>query len=102
MENLTKELKQEILNAISDLEINSYDFEHCLEDSIFTTASSTFEIETKNLRIELELIETVKWQDYDYNETENIEISNIEVSNENGLVDLTNLSENDILKNLNY
>ena len=101
MENLTKELKQEILNAISDLEINSYDFEHFLENGNISTAKNKFYIEKDNFSIELELRETVKWFDYDYDKID-LEVLDYDVTVENGKLDLSNLTENEILKNLNY
>ena len=102
MEKLTNAYKSELLNALSDLEINDYDFEHQIEDCNITYAKCYKQMETKNLNIGVTLEATAEWEAYDYFETTNIELSDIEVICENGHIDISLSMKTELENNLNY
>jgi len=102
METLTKNYKSELLNALSDLEIDGCDFEHQLEDCNRTYAKLTKTIETKNLYITIEFEEEALWSAYDEYETDTFNISDLEVVCENGTVGTDHLTDTELLKHINY
>lgn len=102
MEKLTNKFKEELLNAISDIELSYEDFEHCLEDSRYTYARCKKYIETENLNITIEFEEEACWQDYDYYETVDFNVSFLEVTCENGIIDTDRISDTELMKYVNY
>ena len=94
--------KAEILEALKKLEVRCEHFEHELEDSARTYAKNTYNIETENLKITLELEEAVLWDAPDSNESESIAVTNMIVIDESGK-DFSNLlSDEEILEAINY
>ena len=102
METLTKELKNELFEALSDLEISYTDFEHQLEDCATTYATVVKQIESKNLNIGITFEEQAVWSAYDDYETNDFKILDIEVIGENGEIDINHLTEHELLKYINY
>ena len=102
MEKLTNAYKLELLNALSDLEINSEDFDHQLEDSNTTTANCSKQFETENLNVGIILKETVEWEAYDYYETKKVEIEDIEVICLNGHIEIGLHMKTQLENTLNY
>ena len=90
-------MNEEILNGISKLNVSYDDFEHNLEDNNYTYAYHTYIFETDNYMVTLELCETAVWESYDYYETNNLEIENLIVENQDGVVECT-LTDEEILK----
>ena len=102
METLTNAYKNELLSYLYDLEINSEDFEHQLEDVATTYAKHTYKIETENLNIEIELEEQVLWSAYDDYETQDLKVTDLIVDCENGRINTDRLSDTELENNLNY
>ena len=102
METLTNDLKNELFEALSDLEISYTDFEHQLEDCAITYATIKKYIETKNLNITIEFEEKAIWSAYDDYETNDFSIVNLEVIGENGEIDINHLTEHELMKHINY
>lgn len=100
MEKLTKKLKSEILESIYDLEINSEDFEHQIEDCITTYAKHTYNIETYNIDIKIELQEEVLWDDNDYYDRQDLKVTELVVLCRNGLINTDRLSDAELEKHL--
>ena len=97
----TFKFNEEILNGISKLNVTYDDFEHNLEDNNYTYAYHTYIFETANYMVTLELCETAVWESYDYYETNNLEVENLIVENQDGVVECT-LTDEEILKHINY
>ena len=74
METLTKELKNELFEALSDLEISYTDFEHQLEDCATTYAKVVKQIESENLNIGISFQEQAIWSAYDDYETNDLKL----------------------------
>ena len=102
MEKLTNAYKSELLNALSDLEINYTDFEHQLENTARTYAKHTYNIETENLNITIELEEEVLWSAYDDYEMQDLKVTDLVVSCNDGEIDTNRLSDTELENNLNY
>jgi len=102
MEKLTNAYKSELLNALSDLEINDYDFDHQIEDVSTTYAKHTYNIETENLNITIELEEEVLWSAYDDYEMQDLKVTELVVSCNDGEIDTNRLSDTELENNLNY
>ena len=102
MEKLTNAYKLELLTALYDLEINSIDFEHQLEDVARTYAKHTYNIETENLNITIELEEEVLWSAYDDYEMQDLKVTYLKVDCNNGEIDTNRLSDTELENNLNY
>ena len=94
-------MNEEILNGISKLNVTYDDFKHNLEDNNYTYAYHPYTFETANYMVTLELCETAVWESYDYYETNNLEVENLIVENQDGVVECT-LSDEEILKHINY
>ncbi len=93
--------KEEILDAISSMNIDYTDFTHELEDSHITYAKCKKTIETDNFNIELEVEERVRWSSYDDYEFENLEILDFKVFDENGEIK-TKITDEEIINQINY
>ena len=102
METLTNDYKLELLNALSDLDIYNWEFEHQLEDNKLTYSKLTKVIETENLNISITFEETAIWSSYDYYEVDEFDIIDLEVVCENGVVDTHHLSNSELLKYIKY
>ena len=102
METLTNDLKNELFDALSDLEISYTDFEHQLEDCATTYAKVVKQIETEKLNIGITFEEQAIWSAYDDYETNDFKIIDIEVIGENGEIDITHITEHELLKHINY
>lgn len=103
MIEITKDIKQEILNAIHTISLVNYEFDHQLEDCSTTYDTLKREVESENFNIEVEFTEEVKWSSYDFYETENIEISSLYVYNENGEeIDTSSISDSELEDYINY
>ena len=102
MEKLTNAYKNELLNALSDLEINSEDFDHQIEDVSTTYAKHTYNIESENLNITIELEEEVLWSAYDDYEMQDLKVTDLVVDCDNGEIDATRISDTELENNLNY
>jgi len=98
------DLKSELLQALSKLTINSYDFEHELEDSPTTYASCQYYLETENLDVTIELTEEAYWCSFDDWECYDLQISELEIRDENGLLSIDDLSvtDDEMLNAINY
>ena len=102
MELLTKAFKTELLEALYDLEINSEDFDHQIEDVSTTYAKHTYNIETKSLNIKIELEEEVLWQSYDYHDFQDLKVTELVVDNHRGIIDTESISDKELENNLRY
>jgi len=102
MEKLTPKLKEELLKGLQTIDIKYDDFEHNLEDSNTTYAKITKRVETDNLNIDIEFEEMAIWTAYDDYETNDFQITSLEVNCENGLVDTCAISDDELLKHINY
>ena len=94
--------KEEILQAIRNIKIDSSDFEHSLEDSPYTTDSVVYEIESENYLITLTLEETLVWSSYEDAEFYNLDVIAFEVEDQNESLDVTNITDIEILECINY
>ena len=102
MEKMINAYKEELLNALSDLEINYTDFEHQLEDTMRSYAKHRYEIETESLNIMIELEEEVLWSDFDEYEMQDLKVTDLVVTCENGEVNTNRISDTELENNLNY
>ena len=102
METLTNDLKNELFEALSDLEISYTDFEHQLEDCATTYAKVVKQIETINLNIGITFEEQAIWSASDDYETNEFSIVKLEVIGENGEIYINQLTENELMKHINY
>ena len=98
------DLKSELLQGLSKLTINSYDFEHELEDSPTTYASCQYYLETENLDVTIELTEEAKWDSFSDFECYGLEITELEIRDEDGLLSIDDLgvTDDEMLNVLNY
>lgn len=99
---LIMKYKQEVLDRISILQLDSGDFEHQLEDSNRTSASYQVSIESLHYEITLEIIETVIWSDYDWYEFEDLEIGFFSVLDLDDNEFESNFTEEEIINHINY
>ena len=97
----TIKMNEEILNGISKLNISYDDFEHNLEDNNYTYAYHTYIFETKNYMVTLKLCETAKWISYDEWESDNLEVEDLIVENQEGVVEC-DLTDDEIIRHLKY
>lgn len=94
--------KQEILNGISKLQVDSDYFCHELECDATTTAYHTFVFETENYMVTLELCETVLWDATDFYQTIDLEVESFIVENQEGEIDTNEITDDEILEHINY
>lgn len=93
--------KQEILDAISTIEINCWDFEHEYDNYQRGYAKTTKTIENENFTLVLEIEEEVRWErDGQSFEPVAKTISGLIVTDENGKEIQTNITDKEILQNL--
>jgi predicted NACHT family NTPase len=94
--------KEEILQAIRNIKIDSSDFEHSIEDSPYTTDSVVYQIESENYNITLTLEETLVWSSYEDAEFYNLDVIAFEVEDQNESLDVANITDIEILECINY
>jgi len=94
-------MKEEVLKGIREYSFDCGKFEHELEDSNRTTAKYKFEFETPNYNIILELEETVIWTAPDDYDMTDLDVLDFQVTGIDGDV-VCNITEDDILNNINY
>ena len=99
---MKNKIKKEILDAISTIEIESTDFYHEFGGAMWDSAKTTKNVESKNYNITLGIREIIKWdiggQDYT---SQGLELEKIEIFGENSIM-LHTITDNEIIKNLNY
>ncbi|MFZ2432514.1 MAG: hypothetical protein WAW57_15350 [Lutibacter sp.] len=93
--------KQEILEAISTIEINCWDFEHEYDSYQRGYAKTTKTIENENFTLVLEIEEEVRWErDGSSFEPVNKSIAGLIVTDENGKEIEANITDKEILQTL--
>ena len=94
--------KKEVLDALKKYVVKYCSFMHEYECDMTSYDTFKWTIETERYNITTELKEYVRWQDPDYYESENVEISFFEVLDENGK-DYSNLfTDEEILEAIGY
>lgn len=94
--------KQEILNGISEIQIDCSDFDQAFEGDEYSSAFCKKAIETENYNIEIELMETVRWTAYDENELDSLEISELSITDLRGKEYEDKFTDDEILNIINY
>ena len=94
--------KLEVLNRISELQLDSSYFEHQLEDSNRTSASYQVSIESLHFDITLEIIDNAVWSGYEEYESDSTEIGNFEVTDMDGNDFAGYFEEDEIINRINY
>ena len=93
--------KTEILEAISTIEINCWDFEHEYDRYQRGYAKTTKTVENENFTLVLEIEEEVRWErDGSSFEPVNKSISGLIVTDENGKEIEANITDKEILQTL--
>ena len=77
-------IKQEILDAISNITIDCSDFDHVYDWSKRTYAKCTKYVESDNFNITIEFEEECRWNAPDDTERVNMAISGLIITDENG------------------
>lgn len=93
--------KQEILDAISTIEINCWDFEHEYDNYQRGYAKTTKTIENDNFTLVLEIEEEVRWErDGQSFEPVNKSIAGLTITDINGKEIKNNITDKEILQTL--
>ena len=99
---LTNALKDELLNAISDIEIDSCDFYHEFDGDLYSSKAISKQSETDNLTFDITIEETVKWDGLTYYEVDNIECVYLKAWTQDDDINYDCLDSLNIDKYLNY
>ena len=94
--------KQEVLDRISILQLDSGDFKHELEDSNRTSATFIRSFESLHYEITLEIIENVIWTAPDWYELDYLEIGFFSVLDLDDNEFESNFTEEEIINHINY
>ena len=96
-------MKTKILKGLKEFrEIDYLDFDQYFEGNMYSFDTTKFEIEGDGFTIELELTEHVIWENHEWNEFDEYEIESFIVWDIDGdEINTDNISENEIMKNLN-
>ena len=93
--------KTEILEAISTIDVNCWDFEHEYDNYQRGYAKTTKTVENENFTLVLEIEEEVRWErDGQIFEPVAKTISGLIVTDENGKEIEANITDKEILQNL--
>ncbi len=96
---MTAQLKQEVLTAIKKAD---FEFEQNLEGDVRSSANCSKEIESKNFNIVVDLTETVLWSAFDDYEFENLELTDLSVTDADGIDYEYEFTDEEILNAINY
>jgi hypothetical protein len=95
-------MKKEVLNAINNLKVSYLDFDQEYEGDVNSSAKHTFEFESENYLIKLELFENVKWESHEWYEFDNLEVGEFTVENQDKELKTGHITNEEILNNVNY
>ena len=95
-------MKNRILKALRDFrQIDSLDFTQEFDGSRLTTNTQSFEVEDYGLSITFSIVETVRWDNHEWNQFEDYDLEYIQAWDINGdEINLDNVSEEEILNAL--
>ena len=95
-------MKNRILKALTNFrQIDSLDFTQEFEGSELSTNTQSFEVEDYGLSISFSIVETVRWDNHEWNQFEDYDLEYIQAWDINGdEINLDNVSEEEILNAL--
>ena len=95
-------MKNRILKALRGFrQIDSLDFTQEFDGSRLTTNTQSFEVEDYGLSISFSIVETVRWDNHEWNQFEDYDLEYIQAWDINGdEINLDNISEEEILNAL--
>jgi len=95
-------MKNRILKALTNFrQIDSLDFTQEFDGSRLTTNTQSFEVEDYGLSISFSIVETVRWDNHEWNQFEDYDLEYIQAWDINGdEINLDNVSEEEILNAL--
>jgi len=95
-------MKNRILKALRGFrQIDSLDFTQEFDGSKLTTNTQSFEVEDYGLSISFSIVETVRWDNHEWNQFEDYDLEYIQAWDINGdEINLDNISEEEILNAL--
>jgi len=99
---ISAELKQEVLTAIKKANFSYEDFEQNCEGDVLSDDRCRKEIESENFNITIELTETVRWSSFRDYEFEELQLTDLIITDENGDEFQDEFTDEEILNAINY
>jgi len=96
---ISAELKLEVLTAIGK---QNFEFEQNFEGDILSSSNDKREIESENLTITIELCENVRWSSFRDYEFEELQLTDLIITDENGDEYQDEFTDEEILNAINY